>query len=405
MHRLILDSLHWWVEEMHVDGFRFDLAAILGEKDLDYNNWDDPANTILQDIVDDEVLLAHDTRIIAEPWSAGGYYTSIGGFPASSVDQSVAWGEWNASFRDWWRDILNNDDWVLNDAENGLDGGGVITGSYDRYAANGRLPYHTVNFVACHDGFPLYDLFSYDEKVNTCGPLNPTCCDDPYSVWCDTASGDDNNRSRDWGTDAEEFKRQLMRNAFVAMMISHGTPMLYGGDEWLRTQYGNNNAYSTAADNEWNWFRWGEWSAQDERNRMADFVAKIVSFRRSHTYALSPSDWGAGMAYAWKDATNSGDPDWSGRHLMMHYYDDGSNLGNELVILVNMERSDVTFTLPTGIDWGCVVDTQTYYDADETLAELGSSTTTSSNIDLSGSVPIDGSYTVTASSIVILEEQ
>ena len=88
-----------------------------------------------------------------------------------------------------------------------------------------------------------------------------------------------------------------MRNAFVAMMISHGTPMILGGDEWLRTQFGNNNAYSDSADNQWNWFQWGEWGATGEwhRHRMHDFVRKLIQFRKRHTYALSPADWGAGM--------------------------------------------------------------------------------------------------------------
>ncbi|HND34614.1 MAG TPA: alpha-amylase family glycosyl hydrolase, partial [Myxococcota bacterium] len=275
MRRLIMDSLRFYVEEMHVDGFRFDLAGILGEQDKNYNQWDDPANTVLQEIVDDPVLQKYNTRIIAEPWTAGGSYTSIGAFPKSSTKDSTGWGEWNASFRDWWRAAMNNDSWQLNSQENGIDGGGVITASQARYSWNGRKPYHSVNFVTAHDGFTMYDLLSYNEKQNTCGPLNPICCDDPTSPWCDTQSGEDNNRSRDWGMEAEDFKRQLMRNFFVGMAISHGTPMIYGGDEWMRTQYGNNNAYSTAADNEWNWFRWGEWQARDERWRMYDFVRKI----------------------------------------------------------------------------------------------------------------------------------
>jgi glycogen operon protein len=405
MRQLILDSLHWQVEELHVDGFRFDLAGILGEADGDYNNWDDPANTVLQDIVDDPILQAYDTRIIAEPWTAGGSYTSIGNFPASTDDPAVGWGEWNASFRDWWRQIVNEDTWALNSAENGIDGGGVITGSYARYAWNGRKPYHTTNFVTAHDGFTMYDLLSFSEKQNLCGVLNPTCCDDPYSVWCDTDSGESNNRSRDWGTDLEGFKRQLMRDFFVGMMISHGTPMLLGGDEWMRTQYGNNNAYSTTADNEWNWFRWGEWQAQDERWRMMAFVSKMTRFRLAHAYALSPTEWGEHMPLAWKDATNSGDANWGGRHLMMHYYDDGSWEEPELAILINMERYDVTFTLPEGRTWGRVVDTQEYFDGDAYLSENGLDTRATANYWDTPTVIEDGVYTVPGSTIVILEEQ
>jgi glycogen operon protein len=403
VRQLVLDSLHFYVEELHVDGFRFDLAGILGEKDGDYNNWDDPANTVLQEIIDDPVLQKYNTRIIAEPWTAGGYYSSIGAFPNSSSKPGTGWGEWNASFRDWWRSIINNDSWVMNSQENGADGGSVITGTELRYGWNGRRPYHATNFVTAHDGFTMYDLLSYSEKQNNCGPLNPTCCDDPYSVWCDTVSGEDNNRSRDWGQDAEDFKRQLMRGMFVGMMISHGTPMILGGDEWLRTQYGNNNAYSTASDNEWNWFRWGEWQAQDERWRMKDFVSKITRFRLSRVDALSPTEYGEGMPFAWKNEYNQ-DADgttWGSRHMMIHYYDDGRGF-IPLVILLNMERYDVGFTLPEGT-WGRIVDTQSYFDTDTYLSSASLDSRTSGNIDLTGAVEVSGSYTVPGSSIVILE--
>ncbi len=402
VRRMILDSLHFMVEELHVDGFRVDLAGILGEKDGDYNNWDDPANTVLQEIIDDEVLLAQNTRIIAEPWTAGGYYSSIGAFPASTVNEAVGWGEWNASFRDWWREIVNDDEWTLNSAENSIDGGGVITGSEARYGWN-RRPYHSTNFVTCHDGFTMYDLLSYDEKQNFCGPLNPTCCDDPTSSWCETDSGESNNRSRDWGQDAEDFKRQLMRNFYVAMMVSQGTPMLYGGDEWLRTQYGNNNAYSTAADNEWNWFRWGEWQSHDERWRMMDFVSQMTRFRLARTYAFSPSEYGGAMPFVWKNAANDGDPDWGGRHLMVHWYDDGSVGKAELVMLLNMERGDVTYTLPEGRSWGRVVDTQQYFDTEDYVTTEGLDTRASANYFDPAPAITGGSYTVPSTTIVILE--
>ena len=403
MRRLIMDSLRFYVEEMHVDGFRFDLAGILVEQDINYNQWDDPANTVLQEIIDDPVLQKYNTRIIAEPWTAGGSYTSIGAFPKSSTKNSTGWGEWNASFRDWWRAAINNDAWQLNSQENGIDGGGVITASQARYGWNDRKPYHSVNFVTAHDGFTMYDLLSYNEKQNTCGPLNPICCDDPTSPWCDTQSGEENNRSRDWGMEAEEFKRQLMRNFFVGMAISHGTPMINGGDEWMRTQYGNNNAYSTAADNEWNWFRWGEWQARDERWRMYDFVRKILAWRQAHLYAVSPTEYGGGMPFSWKSETG-GDPNWSGRRLMIHYYDDGTAAGPELAILMNLERYEVSFSLPAG-SWGRTVDTQAYFEGDEWRADQGLDARSSGNIDPSAAVVVSGSYGVAGSSIVILEKK
>ncbi|MCA9298713.1 MAG: hypothetical protein KDA28_06580, partial [Phycisphaerales bacterium] len=321
MRKLIMDSLRYYVEEMHVDGFRFDLAAALGEADGKPSEyWTDARDTVLQEIVDDPVLSAQNTRVIAEPWSLA--YDASENFPAAS-DGASGWGEWNANFRDWWRSFLN-EGWSLNSgftSKSGasIDGGGVMTASYGRYADNGRQPYHSVNFITAHDGFTMFDLFSYDEKQNSCGPLNPICCYDACSSWCDPTSGEDHNRSLSWSD--EPAKRQMIRNAFVGLMISHGTPMILGGDEWMRTQYGNNNAYTTWSDNEWAWFRWGEWSSENDNNlfrlRMHDFVRDLVRFRKEHAYAFAPQSWGGGMPYAWKNENNDdadGDT-WDGRHV------------------------------------------------------------------------------------------
>src|SRR5205085_12281782 len=182
-------------------------------------------------------------------------------------------------------------------SSDGTDFGDLVTGSARLFKASGRRPYHSTNFVTVHDGFPLYDVFTYNQKRNGCGPLNPVCCDQPTSPFCTRDSGENNNRSRDWrrcentprpaakvcGVDGdcasdgsvrcipdEEFKRQMMRNLFVAMAVSQGTPLLLGGDEWMRTQLGNNDAYSTRADNPTNWFDWGVWQAKDEAWRMKD---------------------------------------------------------------------------------------------------------------------------------------
>jgi len=408
MQHLILDSLHFYAEELHVDGFRFDLAGILGEVDGNYNSWNGPAS-VLQDIIDDPVLQEYNTRIIAEPWTAGGNYGPlIGDYPASTTMSGYGWMEWNARFRDWWRAFINFDDWKLNSQEGGADGGFVMMGSHDFYADEGRMPYTSVNFVTAHDGMTLYDVFTYDEKRNGCGVLNPICCDDPTSPWCQTDYGEDNNRSRDWGPENEHLKRQMMRNAFVAMMISHGTPMILGGDEWLRTQYGNNNAFSTWADNEWNWFRWGEWTSvtAEEKYRMHDFVRSIIRFRKEHTDALAPTEWGGGMPHHWRNAGNTGDPDWTGKHLMLHYYDDGSWDEPDLAILINMEASDtIEFTLPPGKTWYRLVDTQAYFDTDAYLAsEPSADEYESQNIDLEEPMLVGGgTYGVTPRTIVILE--
>ncbi len=408
--RLTLDSLRYWVEEFHIDGFRFDLAPALGAKDGDFQRWDAVENTVLQDIVDDPVLRAHNIRIVAEPWAAGADYTyMIGAFPTAREedvvdgDASFGWYEWNGRYRDWWRAFMNFDEWNMSSLEGDADGGFTMTG-FDRYYAwNGRGPFHSVNFVTVHDGFTMYDVFTYNQKKNGCGPLNPVCCDDPLSVWCDLDSGENHNRSRDWGSDAggEAMKRQLMRNLFLAMLVSHGTPMLYGGDEWMRTQLGNNNAYSTRSDNAANWFQWGSWRADPARVRMFDFVRKANAFRKAHIDKLSPRTYGGGAPFAWKSAANTEPPDWASRHLMKHYYtDDGRD---ELLVLINLERRDVDFVLPEGRDWLRVVDTQRWFDGTEFFGETGADTRTSANIELDAPPPISGaSYMVKDSSIVVL---
>jgi len=417
MARLTMDSLHFMVEELHVDGFRFDLAGILGETDLDYNSYVDPSETLLQEIIDDPILQAHNTRLIAEPWTAAGSGPGIGGFPLSSDDPAQGWGEWNAHFRDWWREMLNNDDWRLN-SNQGVDGGGTLTGSESTYGWNDRKPYHAVNFITVHDGFTLYDLFSFEQKQNGCGLLNPICCDDPLSVWCDDESGESHNRSRNWGD--ETVKRQMARNAFVAIFISHGSPMILGGDEWLRTQFGNNNSYTIWSDNEWNWHRWGEWQSTYawSRHRMHDFVRKLTRFRLARTYALSPSEYGGGMPFSWKNAGN-GDmqPDqWaSQRHIMQHYYaGPGFEDKPELLILINMERGQVDFTLPEGRNWARVLDTQAWFDRPGDIYEEGGYFDENPSLDpyLSANImtdapqPVEGlSYSVPANTIVILEQQ
>jgi glycogen operon protein len=394
--RLILDSLRFYVEELHVDGFRFDLAAILGQVDGDYNQWDDPANTVLQEIIDDPILAAHNTRIIAEPWSAGGGYWDlvVGGYPASRDRPGIGWYEWNPHYRHWWRSFVNQDEWQLSSMQGPADGGYTMTGSHGLYSWNGRRPHHSVNYITSHDGFTMYDLVSFEMKQNRCGMLNPVCCSDPTSPWCETDSGDDDNRSRDWGDEA--IKRQMMRNFFVALMISHGTPMILGGDEWMRTQYGNNNAYSTGADNEWNWFRWGDWMSSDPGHRMHDFVRQAIRLRREHGYAFAPADWESGAPFAWKDRFNVDKTVWSDRHVMMHYYDPTS--GPELLVLINMERDWTEFTLPEGRTWRRLIDTQAHFE------EMGPDPRTSGNATLDDPLALpDATYNVPSSTIVVLK--
>ncbi len=415
--KLIVDSLRYWVDEMHVDGFRFDLAPVLGERDLQYYVWEDPKNTVLQDIADDPILQKYNTRLISEPWGAGGYDlglswngpnnnefsngwgTRIGLFPNSTNKPGTGWGEWNGRFRDWWRSFWNIDDFKLNSREV-KDGGFFLVGSPDWYRWNNRKPYHSVNFVTVHDGFTMYDLFSYDLKQNHCGPLNPICCTEPNSAWCEINSGESHNRSKSWGDEA--IKRQLMRNMFVALLISQGTPLLWSGDEWMRTQLGNNNAYSTRADNPYNWMDWGVWESNDDRHRMHDFVKQMIAFRKSHQYAFAPLEYEGNAPFAWKSAQNTDQVAWDSKQLMMHFYD--PSRGPELAVLINGEGGDVTFSLPQGRAWKRVIDTQSYFDLPETLVAQNRPQRDSNNIWLTGGEAVStADYTVKARTVVVLE--
>jgi glycogen operon protein len=409
--RIILDSLRYMVEELHVDGFRFDLAAVLGEADGEAGQyWTTPTDTTLNAIADDEVLQRYHTRIIAEPWSLA--YDGSTQYPMSSNDPAIGWGEWNGNFRDWWRRFLDEDGWALNAREGAIDGGGALTASFDRYGSAGKRPYQTVNFVTAHDGFTMFDLFSYDGKENGCGPLNPVCCYDACSAWCDPTSGEGNNHSRNWGGADESLKRQIIRDAFVGLLLSQGTPMMLGGDEWMRTQYGNNNAYTTASDNEWAWFRWGEWTSENGNNvfrhRMYDFVRQVIRLRKDHPDAFSPGDWGAGAPLTWLDP--SGAPadgtTWGGRAITVFYGGD-----DPVALLINqVPDQQVTFTLPPG-DWGMVVDTQAYYDLPGRNGEPtgwfdenpDADPFVSRNARVDDPLPVQGTYTLQPRTMVVLE--
>ncbi|HOX43068.1 MAG TPA: alpha-amylase family glycosyl hydrolase [Myxococcota bacterium] len=401
MRRMILDSLRYWAVEMHVDGFRFDLAPILGAVDQDYESWD-AAGSVLQEVIDDPVLRERNVRIIAEPWSLRHY--RLGAFPVSQQDPDVAWHEWNGNYRDVVRGFLNYDDRGLNATEGPIDVGGALTGSAALFGGNGRRPFHSINMITTHDGFTLYDLFTYAEKHNLCGPLNPVCCSDPTNPFCDPTSGEDNNRSRDWGADQEDFKRQMVRNAFVMLMISHGSPMILGGDEWLRTQLGNNNAYSTSADNAYNWYDWGVWQANPAKQRMRDFVRQLIRFRKQHAYAFAPAAYDQTAPFAWKTAGNQdmAGGDWGGRVLMQHYYDPAA--GPELLVLLNMDAvNEVSFSLPAGRAWLRRLDTQLYFDTDAYLQAGGLDPERSANLWLEAPETISGAYAAKPRSIVIME--
>ncbi len=418
--RLIMDSLHFWVEEMHVDGFRFDLAAVLGEEDQNYNTWNN-TSTVLADIVNDPVLQQYNTRLIAEPWGFGSYdnyWILLGEYPTSANDPDYGWAEWNGAFRDWWRRFYNWD-YRLNSYEYDAVGAWEVFNGTPYFFDDGRHPYHSINFVTVHDGYTLFDLFSFDSARNACSPINPVCCDDPWSVWCELEEPW-NQSEKAW--DDDWTKRQLMRNMYTALMISNGTPLLLGGDEWIRTQYGNNNAWSEGADNPANWFRWGEWlsDASYHRYRMRDFVREVIQLRKDLSYAFAPKDFDSAMPRSWKNQYNQdlSNDEWSGDIAMVHYYQGDGFDQPEIAVLLNGSDYDQTFQLPSGKTWGRVLDTQYYFDTPGTVWEVEGNTGgyfedypdadpyTSMNITRDTPIVLSGAeYTTKAQSIVVLVQQ
>jgi glycogen operon protein len=246
--RLIMDALRYWVQVMHVDGFRFDLAAVLGRQGAGFSR-----NSALFDaIAQDPVLMG--VKLIAEPWDLGAY--EVGNFP-------IDWSEWNGRFRDTVRRFVKGDSGQLPDL------GWRLTGSADLYGDDGRSPDNSINFVTCHDGFTLGDLVSYDGKHNEAnGEGNRDGSDDNHSWNCGVE-----------GPTADAailaLRRRQARNHLCLLLLSLGTPMLLGGDEFGRTQQGNNNAY--CQDNAITWFDWDQAARESGLTR---FLARLIEFTR-----------------------------------------------------------------------------------------------------------------------------
>jgi isoamylase len=250
--KMLMDSLRYWVTEMHVDGFRFDLAATLARELHDVSRLSSFFDTIHQD-----PTLA-DVKLIAEPWDVGEGGYQVGQFP-------VLWAEWNGKYRDTVRRFWKGDEGQLSDFGNRL------TGSSDLYQFDGRKPYASINFVTAHDGFTLCDLVSYNTKHNEANGE-------------DNRDGSNSNDSWNMGvegpTDDEGInllRERQTRNFLATLMLSQGVPMLNGGDEIARSQRGNNNCY--CQDNE---LTWHDWDLDDPRKRLRDFTSKLIHLRLAH---------------------------------------------------------------------------------------------------------------------------
>lgn len=250
----IIDCLRHWAIEYRVDGFRFDLASILGR---DQNGAPMANPPILESLAFDPVL--GKMKLIAEAWDAGGLY-QVGSFPSWN-----RWAEWNGRYRDDMRSFLKGDD--------GMAGNAItrITGSRDLYSPDSRGHKASVNFMTCHDGFTLYDLYSYNEKHNEKNGWNNTDGDNNGHSWNCGAEGETDDPN------VNGLRRRLIKNAFAALLCSRGPAMFFAGDEFCNTQFGNNNAYCQD-----NIISWLDWSRLEEFKEIHDFVRHMIQFRKEH---------------------------------------------------------------------------------------------------------------------------
>jgi len=349
--QLIMDSLRYWVKEMHVDGFRFDLASTLARELYDVDRL-----SAFFDVVHQDPTL-QGVKLIAEPWDLGSGGYQVGNFP-------VRWCEWNGKYRDTVRDYWRAEDQTLGEFAN------RFTGSADLYQDDGRRPYASVNFVTAHDGFTLRDLVSYNEKHNEGNGEN-------------NQDGEDHNRSWNCGTEGPTddpaiaaLRARQQRNFITTLLLSQGIPMLVGGDEIGRTQQGNNNAY--CQDNEISWFDW-----QSADHGLFEFTRRVIRLRNAHP-AFRRRGWfkgrplrGKGISdIAWLriDGEPMSEDDWQQgfvKSLMvflngdaLHELDDDGKRVRDgsFLLLFNAHYEPLDFTLPSasfGQTWTVVVDTAT----------------------------------------------
>lgn len=354
--KLVMDSLRYWVTEMHVDGFRFDLASTLAREEQGVSKLSGFFDVIHQDPV------LQNIKLIAEPWDVGEGGYQVGNFP-------VLWAEWNGKYRDTVRRFWKGDEGLLSDFAY------RITGSSDLYQHDGRKPNASINFITAHDGFTLCDLVSYNEKHNE-------------------NNGDDNtdgaNDNDSWNMGAEgptedeainALREQQTRNFLTTLILSQGVPMLCGGDEMGRSQRGNNNGY--CQDNEITWY---DWNLDEPRKRLMEFTAKLIELRKAHPnlrrrkFFQDRTIRGSVVRdIAWFSASGeeSSDEDWNthwnkslamllnGRTLGVTDEDGKPVTDESFLLMVNASPDGVEFEFPESPSksaWISVLDTQNLED-------------------------------------------
>ena len=347
--QLIMDSLRYWITEMHVDGFRFDLASTLARELHDVDRLSAFFDLIQQDPV------VSQTKLIAEPWDVGEGGYQVGNFPP-------LWTEWNGKYRDYMRDYWRGEHVGIGEFASRL------SGSSDLYAHNGRRPYASINFITAHDGFTLRDLVSYNDKHNDAN-LD------------DNSSGESHNRSWNSGAEGETDdeavlarRRRRQRSMLATLLLSQGVPMLLGGDEIGRTQQGNNNTY--CQDNELSWF---DWELDSEQRSLHAFTRRVIRLRREHPVFrrrqfFTGDEEGASSDLVWlqPDGTEVPQEVWSdpsAEALMVFLNGEAIPSRDErgrpitddsFLLLANGSHDQITFTLPPeefGREWDVVVDT------------------------------------------------
>lgn len=261
VQQMILECLRHWTVHYRVDGFRFDLASILG-RDEDGMPMNNPP--LLRSLAYDPLL--RNVKLIAEAWDAGGLY-QVGNFPASK-----RWAEWNGQYRDTMRGYLKGDFWEANSAAWRICGSGDLYGGYYSEGNNNYAGYNScINFLTCHDGFTLYDLYSYNNKHNEANGWNNTDGANDNRSWNCGMEGDTND------PEVLKLRYRMIRNACAILMCSRGTPMFFSGDEFGNTKFGNNNSY--CQDNEISWI---DWSLLKKNKELFEFFKFMIAYRKKH---------------------------------------------------------------------------------------------------------------------------